>query len=450
MLPINFLQSLAQLKGFDQPAFEAVHASAEQVTSIRINPQKFNSENSGWEKAGQVPWCNEGYYLTQRPSFTFDPLFHAGAYYVQEASSMFLCAVLQQTVQETKGMKVLDLCAAPGGKTTLLASYFKDGLVVSNEVIKSRANILVENVTKWGSDHVIVTNNDPKSFAALTSYFDVIIVDAPCSGSGMFRKDTQSIVEWSEENVKLCSLRQQRIVADVLPALKEGGVLIYSTCSYSVEEDESILDWLMDEQDLVSCRIAVQDDWRIVETESTRHQAYGYRFWPHRLQGEGFFIAAFVKLGNFKNEYLPSGKLSAATKQEQQFINDFFSLPLHYHLFKQKDFFRVLPQQWLPDIEKISRALYIKKAGIELGSIKGKDIIPSHEFALSLLPKEKLTTVEVSRDEALQYLRKKEIKVEGIKGWVMITYCGLPLGWAKVLPNRMNNYYPSEWRILKD
>src|SRR6478609_4586581 len=293
-VPQPLLESLAHVTGFDKKAFEEVHASGEQVVSLRLNPEK-SMANGQWSMDEQVPWCAPGRYISKRPSFTLDPLFHAGAYYVQEASSMFIWQAVKQLVGTDTQKKVLDLCAAPGGKSTLLASYFTDGLVVANEVIKSRASILVENITKWGSDHVIVTNNDPSHFQSLPGYFDLMVIDAPCSGSGLFRKDPDAINEWSIDNVQLCSQRQQRILADILPALKEDGLLIYSTCSYSVEEDEAIADWLVDEMNMESREIAVDSAWGIVETRSAIQQAYGYRFYPNKLKGEGFFIAAFQK-----------------------------------------------------------------------------------------------------------------------------------------------------------
>ena len=196
-LPQSLLQSLAGVPGFDREAFEAVHASGEQVTSIRLNPEKTTDHRP--QTTDLIPWCPYGRYLSSRPSFTFDPTFHAGAYYVQEASSMFLWHALKESAGTDTKKKVLDLCAAPGGKGTLLASYFTDGLVVANEVIKSRAAILVENITKWGSDQVVVTNNDPFHFQSLPGFFDVMVIDAPCSGSGLFRKDPDAINEWSED-----------------------------------------------------------------------------------------------------------------------------------------------------------------------------------------------------------------------------------------------------------
>jgi 16S rRNA C967 or C1407 C5-methylase (RsmB/RsmF family) len=253
-LPEKLLGSLQGIEGFDQEAFERVHQSGEQVTSIRINPLKLLNvkretsieaffHDSRFSKGvltdtihEHVPWSQYGYYLDQRPSFTFDPLFHAGCYYVQEASSMFLEEVLKQTVDLSQPLKVLDLAAAPGGKSTHIQSLIaKDSLLVSNDVIRSRSKILKDNTIKWGGDNVVVTSNDPKDFARLENYFDVIVVDAPCSGSGLIRRDPEALGEWSENNVQLCSQRQRRILADVWPALKKGGVLIYSTCSYSKE-----------------------------------------------------------------------------------------------------------------------------------------------------------------------------------------------------------------------
>src|SRR6187549_341233 len=286
-LPQALLNSLESVNGFNEEAFIKVHESGERVTSVRVNPFKqFEILNL----KSQIPWTEYGHYLEARPSFTFDPLFHAGCYYVQEASSMFLEQALKQTIDLSQPLKILDLCAAPGGKSThILSLISKESLLVSNEVIRSRANILTDNIVKWGCSNVIVTNNDPRDFQRLENYFDVIVVDAPCSGSGLFRRDPEAIEEWSEQNVALCSQRQQRILADILPALKNGGVLIYSTCSYSRQEDELICDWLRNELIINNEELIISHDWNIVKSDA------GYRFWPDKLKGEGFFIACFRK-----------------------------------------------------------------------------------------------------------------------------------------------------------
>src|SRR5215203_4807606 len=290
VIPQELFKSLGNVPGFNQKAFEEVHASSEQITSIRINSSKTamvnaersvegNIHHSAFTIHSSVPWSSYGYYLSERPSFTFDPLFHAGCYYVQEASSMFLEQALKQSVDLSQPLRVLDLCAAPGGKSThLLSLISKESLLVSNEVIRSRANIVNDNIAKWGCSNVIVTNNDPREFQRLKNYFNVIVVDAPCSGSGLFRRNPEAIEEWSEQNVALCSQRQQRILADVLPALKNGGVLIYSTCSYSTEEDEEICSWLVNELKVNSERLKFKNEWRVIETEQ------GYRFWPDKVK----------------------------------------------------------------------------------------------------------------------------------------------------------------------
>jgi 16S rRNA C967 or C1407 C5-methylase (RsmB/RsmF family)/NOL1/NOP2/fmu family ribosome biogenesis protein len=459
MLPQQLLDSLQDVKGFDQETFEQVHRSGEQVTSIRINPAKpsaLSPQPSALspQPSAQVPWCSHGYYLNERPSFTLDPTFHAGAYYVQEASSMFLWETLKQTVGNIPNQKALDLCAAPGGKSTLLSSFFADGLVVSNEVIKSRATILVENISKWGTDNVVVTNNDPQHFQSLPNFFDVMVVDAPCSGSGLFRKDPAAIDEWSLDNVQLCSQRQQRILADALPALKQDGILIYSTCSYSKEEDESIADWLVGEMQMQSMKLDIPTEWNIVETISDKQNAYGYRFYPDKIKGEGFFIAAFKKTTAADDKRIKEQQLTAPSKQEMEVLNSFFGLPAKYAVFKQGTDLRAMPQLFMESLKQLSGNLYIKKAGVALGTVKGKDFVPDHELALSVFlsssfPYKGFNVVELDKEQALNYLRRKDITINAPKGWIWIKYQGQGLGWAKVLPNRINNYYPQEWRILK-
>lgn len=453
-LPIVLLNSLEHCTGFDRAAFEAVHSTGEKLTSVRLNTAKTPVRTEiGGQDLSPVPWCSGAFYLAQRPSFTLDPLFHAGTYYVQEASSMFLWSVLSQTAGAPSGERVLDLCAAPGGKSTLLASYFHNGLVVANEVIRSRSNILVENITKWGTGNVVVTNNDPAHFQALPGYFDVMVVDAPCSGSGLFRKDPHAIEEWSEDNVTLCSQRQQRILADVYPALKEGGLLIYSTCSYSREEDEDILDWLMQEFALESCPVQVQPEWGIVPVVSPEKQAAGYRFYPDKVKGEGFFIAAFRKKEHSSGTAFVKKNtlLSPATRQEAAMAAGWLQDSEGLFLFKQKETIIAVQEQWRDDIAALQQTLHIRKAGVAIGEVKGKDLVPDHALALSLLVKKNLQALELDKENALQYLRRKDVALsDAPKGWTLARFEGVNMGWMKVLPGRMNNYYPVEWRILKD
>ena len=448
-VPATLIQSIQTATGFQKEAFEAVHKSGEQVVSIRLNPSKeFDllhlpiSENVGW--------CSTGRYLKERPFFTFDPFLHAGAYYVQEASSMFLWQAIMQTVPDTMGKKVLDLCAAPGGKSTLLSSYFKDGLVVANEVIKNRANILVENVSKWGDGHLLVTNNDPSHFQSIPGFFDVLMVDAPCSGSGLFRKDPSAVDEWSVANVTLCSQRQQRILADAVPCLAENGVLIYSTCSYSPEEDEAICDWLLNEMEMESIPIELEKSWGIVETASPLRNALGYRFYPDQVKGEGFFLACFRKKSSELAAKSKIKNLQMTSKLQVQQLQTLIQLPENLSFFDQNDAIRAIDTQWIAALGVLANHLYIKKAGIEIASLKGKDLVPSHELALSGWFIGGFPVIDVDLENALSFLRRKDFRADGPKGWNLMSYGGLPIGWAKLLPNRINNYYPAEWRILKE
>jgi NOL1/NOP2/sun family putative RNA methylase len=454
-LPDLLIQSLKGANGFDEEAFKQVHASGAQITSVRMNPAKAaglqqSIFNISQEKIG---WSQQGWYLAERPSFTVDPLFHAGAYYVQEASSMFLEQALQQTVDLTQPIKVLDLCAAPGGKSTLIQSLLSaESILVSNEVIKARVNILSENITKWGAANVVVTNNDPKDFQRLPDFFDVIVVDAPCSGSGLFRKDATAIEEWSLNNVQLCSQRQQRILADILPALKENGVLIYSTCSYSKEEDEAICDWLMDEMQMESLHLKTDRNWGIVETVSELKKGYGYRFYPDKVKGEGFFIAAFKQQqGNSFASVSAKAKDKPAkpAAKEIDIVKPWLQNAAEFFFIKQNEELIAVPLCFENEMAQLQSSLYIKKAGVRMGSVIRDELIPHHELALSTILNANIPGCDTELETALQYLRKQDIKIETtIKGWALIKYHHLPLGWAKILPNRINNYYPKEWRIL--
>lgn len=440
-------------EGFNEASFTQVHQSGSQITSVRFNPAKFSNQQLTFNIEEKIPWSINGRYLPERPSFTLDPLFHAGAYYVQEASSMFLEEAIKQTVDLTKPLKVLDLCAAPGGKSTLIQSLIsKASILVSNEVIKTRVNILAENMTKWGAANTIVTNNDPKEFQRLPEYFDVIVVDAPCSGSGLFRKDPAAINEWSEHNVALCAQRQQRILADIMPSLKEHGVLIYSTCSYSRQEDEAIADWLIEEFTVKSVKLKVEDGWGIVESVSEKGKAFGYRFYPDKVKGEGFFIAVFQKkqAGESTNSKQKNGKVTnRLSPKEIEVLRPYLKNADDFYFIRQHDEVLALPLQLETELPVMQSALYIKKAGVKLGTIIRNELIPAHDLALSTIINRSHPSYEVDEATALQYLRKGDFNIDAPKnGWLMISYQQLPLGWIKVIGNRTNNYYPKDWRIL--
>jgi 16S rRNA C967 or C1407 C5-methylase (RsmB/RsmF family)/NOL1/NOP2/fmu family ribosome biogenesis protein len=445
--PANFLTTLDNEPGFNHDHFVEVHQNNSSPTSIRINPFKKTTLKTG----ETVPWCAEGIYLVTRPSFTFDPLFHAGAYYVQEASSMFVAHILKH-IKRAEPVKVLDLCAAPGGKSTLLNSYMTpDDLLVANEIIKTRVPILADNLSRWGTANTIVSNNDPKDFNRLTGFFDMILVDAPCSGSGMFRKDPAAMDEWSDANVNLCHQRQERILADIYPALAEEGHLIYSTCSYSHQENEDILDWLCAEFDLETVRIPVEAAWGIVETQSPLRQAWGYRFYPDKVKGEGLFAAVLKKkedsgtLVSFKNN-----RNQKVDNSGLELVRTYINKPEDYYFFKVNDDWLAINNQHKESLNLLQHHLYIKKSGVRIGKLAGRDLIPDHELALSIIiNKNAVLQIELTYDDAILYLRRENLAINtDNKGWSLMTFEGQAMGWAKLLPNRVNNYYPKESRIL--
>lgn len=449
-LPPALIKSLKEKYNIEEELFFEVHEAEEAITSIRLNPLKPITE---FKQGELIPWTSQGRYLAERPSFIADPLFHAGCYYVQEASSMFLEHILKQTCDLHDELRVLDLCAAPGGKSTLISSLIsQNSLLVSNEIIKTRVPVLTDNMTKWGVLNSVVSNNDPKDFQRLEGYFDVMVVDAPCSGSGMWRKDPETVNEWSESNVLLCSQRQQRILADAYPALKEEGLLIYSTCSYSPEENEDIADWLCDTFKLETVKIDIDSTWNIVQTESPKHKCFGYRFYPHKVKGEGFFVTCFRKKDGEEISFNARTKSQKPVKQDLEIVESW--LNMNAGILKAmpvKDGYSIINQGHWDDIHFLQSKLYLKKSGVFAGKIIGKDLIPAHELALSLIVNERVSRAELTYDQAIAFLRKDDLRLNDAQtGWNLMCYQGFGLGWAKILPNRINNYLPKEVRILKE
>ncbi len=446
IIPPALVRKLGSLAGFDTAAFEAVHEQEGGLTSIRINPAKSGHLDTS---SDQVPWCDTGYYLPERPIFTLDPLFHAGRYYVQEASSMFVAHAIKVLGLHERPLIALDLCAAPGGKSTLLNTYLhRDSLLIANELIKARATVLADNLIRWGHSNTIVSNNDPSAFRHLPGYIDLMLVDAPCSGSGMFRKDRQAINEWSEAVVQLCSERQRRILADSLPALREGGILLYSTCSYSIEENEHIADWLCETQGMEPLSLSAPGAWGIEQTRSDKHACPGYRFYPHKLRGEGFFLAAFRK-GSKQSTF--DRRKPKAEKTVTPTLRNWVSNADDFFTFTVGEDIHILPKDREADLHILQRMLYLRSAGTRVGRSAKDDLIPAHDLALSLARHPDIPVLALAKDQALDYLRKGNldpaINSQGLKGWALATYQHATLGWVKLLPNRINNYYPKEWRI---
>ena len=435
-LPATFCAEMQALLGAETSEF--LHAiMQEPVVSIRCNDKVPVST----QDLQPVAWCPDAYYLPQRPVFTLDPHFHGGGYYVQEASSIFLYQALSQTVSPQAC--VLDLCAAPGGKSTLAAHYLKEGFLVANEVVRSRAYILAENLQKWGVPNVAVTNNYPADLGRLTDQFDAILVDAPCSGEGMFRKDEGAITEWSPENVAMCAQRQREIISDVWDALKQGGVMIYSTCTYNTAENEDNVRWMQEELGAEYVPLNVSSEWNITTWGA------GYRFLPHKTQGEGLFMAVLRKTDGalspkkIKGKSVQKPSLPFPEELRRWITCEATPLALSDNLWCLTDgAYTPLLQQIVANF----RPMYI---GVQVAQQKGKSLIPQPSLALSkMLNTSLFQEVHLAKDDALNYLRGEALSLQDVHpAYVLMTYEGLPLGWMKHLGNRANNLYPNEWRI---
>jgi len=449
-LPKDFINSISCCEGFDEQAFKDALGQS-SPTSIRINP--FKKTTLKFDLKEPVAWNDKGFYLNDRPSFTYDVLFQSGCYYVQEAGSMFIEYALKSCVDFNQILNVFDVCASPGGKSTLLNSLLnEDSVLVANEVVKARAEVLSQNLTKWGTSNVVVTNNDPSAFSEIKSFFDVIVVDAPCSGSGLFRKQHDAVDEWSLDNVNLCSQRQKRILSDVINSLCNGGVLVYSTCSYSKAENEDIADWLIEEFDLETIAIPIQKEWGIVETNSDLKQAKGYRFYPDKTKSEGFYCSMFRKKSqplNGSNHRKTKNELFKAlkTKEKEVFETWIYDIE-HATIIKFKDDFLLVNQSVIDFINKYNH-LYFKKVGTNLGTVIKNELLPHHDLALSIHQSKAIEKISCDEAQAIQFLKKELNQIEGNKGWNLLTYQGFGIGWIKQLGNRINNYLPNEFRILK-
>ncbi|MGM9745954.1 MAG: rRNA cytosine-C5-methyltransferase [Paludibacteraceae bacterium] len=434
LLPAEFVATLKPLFGDEWAQFEAALNEA-PITSVRWN-DKTDLPVDG----DRVPWCPQGHYLSERPNFTRDPWFHAGVYYVQEASSMFLQYTVNQFV--ASDAMVLDMCAAPGGKSTLLSQHVSHGgLLVANEFVRQRAHILSENLQKWGNPNVIVTNNAPSDFATFAGTFDAVLVDAPCSGEGMFRKDDTAVAEWSPANVQHCVERQRDILQAAWHCLKTNGILIYSTCTYNPFENEENVRWLCNRFGAELLRLPIDPAWQITET------AEGYHFYPHKTRGEGLFISVLRKL-----DAEPSAKIHTKTQYrrlaDSQFINYLNDSDLYAHLEhlgKQYAF------AWshIGLLQVCLKQLHVLHFGVALAEQKGRDFLPQPSLALSkVLNAEAFNRVEVDLETALRYLRCEAIFLpDAPKGFLLVTYRQVPLGWVKNIGNRCNNLYPAAWRI---
>ena len=407
-LPPAFLKSLESVLGSADAARAAGAMAEESSVSVRLNPFKplKGCTLPILEGSSLVPWSPYGYILATRPVFTLHPLFHAGVYYVQDSSAMFVGWAFRRLLERfpERPLRVLDLCAAPGGKTTDLAASLReacgdDFLLVSNEVMRQRASVLSANVAVWGDPNVAVTSVDPKAFASLPGFFDIILADVPCSGEGMFRKDPKAVEDWSPDTVALCASRQRRILADVWPALREGGALLYSTCTFEDAENDSNLEWAAEEL-----------GGEILPPENpfgVRTTRYGHLLVPGEVPGEGQWVGSLIKNNGTGRSH-----------------------------FSMEDLQRFKPL----------------RTGVREGEWKGKDFIPDPDWALSIsFDRSRYPEAPVDKQIALHFLHRDTIAMEGAPlGYNVITYRGIPLGFVKNLGRRCNNLHPQSRRIRMD
>ena len=518
-LPSEFIERTRQLMGEAECNALCRALQADEPVSIRTNTGK---NAPAPPQAHPVPWTDNGFYLNRRPAFTFDPLFHAGFYYVQEAASMFIAQAVRRYVN--RPVVMLDLCAAPGGKSTLVRNCLpQESLLVANEVMRARSQVLAENLIKWGNPEVIVTNNDPADFSRLEERFDVILTDVPCSGEGMFRKDDRAISEWSSEGVELCWKRQRRIVADIWPCLKQGGILIYSTCTFNREENEDNVAWIASTLGAEVLPVDTETEWGITGN-LTGEDFPVYRFLPHHTSGEGLFVAVLRKkpdseAGNFcftgentrreeadgchagnGGEWFADGISPSGDSEEEKPASVYSRRTIAETIYtdaerrgrKAEGFrkggkgkamqkgskvsgvsfpketeawiqhagnfsFRIedtlaiaIPADYAGFYDELKESLRILHAGITLAELKGKDWMPSHTLAMStVLCKDAFPQTDLTLAQALSYLRREAIILDSSvpKGYVLVTYRHVPLGFVKNLGNRANNLYPQEWRI---
>lgn len=418
----------------------------EPVVSVRLNNRKPFANISG----EPVSWAPEGYYLSTRPVFTADPLFHAGCYYVQEASSMFLAQVIEQYVNEP--VRALDLCAAPGGKTTHLLQRLPVGsLLVSNEPMPLRAQVLAENVIKWGSANAVVTKNEPADFAPFKNFFDLIVVDAPCSGEGMFRKDSFAVEQWSESVVRQCASRQKEILTDIWGCLRPGGLLVYSTCTFNASEDEECVQWIVNELGAEPLAVQVDVSWGI--TGSLADAALPvYRFIPGFTRGEGLFLAVLRKDGDAPVAQPRLAKMQPAAAKMRTETAKWLKNPADFDVMMQGETITALPREHSAVIMALQQKLRVLHAGVPLATVKNNKLLPLHQLAMSeALQCNAFQCIEVAREQALAYLHREALAFPDAPiGHLLLMYGGAPIGFVKNVGNRANNLYPAEWRIRKN
>lgn len=467
-LPISFTEMASTLPGIDSREFIDSMESPASV-GIRINPAKLkDAGETGYTHTTPVVWNNEGYYLEERPLFTLNPLLHAGAFYVQDPSSMVYgelitkaLDILQPERRDTP--RVLDLCASPGGKTTaMIARLPKEGVMVANEYVEKRVGALRENLAKWGHAATIICNSDSASFADAGEVFDIVGVDAPCSGEGMMRKDEDARAQWSETLVRQCSSLQREILANACRCLRPGGILIFSTCTFNLMENEDNLAFLVEEQGLLPVNTGLAGTGGILPQLAGDYPAL--RFMPHSTRGEGLFVAMLRKPEN--EDYDSSittfgaggkkGKKGMDRKRgkgndgkDVTTLAQWLDKDTDWIINEEGGFIEAIPRVAAETAAMLEGFVRIIGKGVRIAERKGRDFAPSSELALCTLRNpDSFPSHEIDKDTALSYLRGESLHIpDAPKGYVTLTYCGVPIGMVKNLGTRANNLWPSRWKI---
>lgn len=457
-LPIEFEKKMKAFLGnewddflysYDNNRFQALRFNTLKVQSPEERMRILKILKISSEK--KVSWANEAYYFDENVRPGKHPYHEMGLYYIQEPSAMSAAALLAPK----PGMRVLDLCAAPGGKSTQLATYLGDsGLLVSNEINTQRSRILSQNIERMGIKNAIVTNEDSFVLAShFPGFFNAIQVDAPCSGEGMFRKLPEAIEQWSLESVEICAARQKEILDNAAVMLKPGGVIVYSTCTFSKEENE----------DVIECFLERHPDFTLEEME---------RFWPHKVDGEGHFVAKLVRRGcvdtdlkadrktkknknskNRKNETKP-----ALTKENMKLLSEFLDETISEDMaawIKNSRLVMFGEQLYrLPDMEVDIKGLKVQRAGLHIGEFKKQRFEPSHSLALALKLNDAKNVVKLTCDNpqtigffnGQSVMLSDEQTAECKKGWALVCVDGYPAGWGKVNGAQVKNHYPKGLR----
>ncbi len=399
-------------------------------SAVRLHPKK-GDINAAWI-GDQVAWNPDGYYVQDRPNYSRLPAYHAGMIYPMEASSMFLDFVVRQLDLKADS-NILDACAAPGGKTLILNDRYPNHLLVSNEVDRKRSLVLKENSVRWGTTNHIVVDAELADLVEAGHRYGLVVVDAPCSGEGLFRKDTASRNEWTPERASGCAVRQKSVVEDCVMMVDEGGYLIYSTCTYNPEENEAIVRYLMETHGGKPVQIEVPSEWNIEVLDIDGAPAF--QFWPHRLSGEGFFICALCFEGSTSRTSL--GKQKFSPYQLGQTLGDIQAYRIGDLVIGLTEKERTWLSSWRHNVVK---------RGLLIGELKGDQLVFSYDLAMSCLDIE-VPSVELSEEDASRFLRGEALQLEGDKGFVLLTFNGMRLGFGKSIGNRINNLYPKHLRI---